>query len=379
MPAPVTSARSVLHGYAPKGSRFDECVDAAGHLRPAWQQFFNLLSGPPTAALQAATEASHRAIIEQDVSMNVYRGERAGSQLWPMDVLPLLIGAGEWTALTRGLRQRAHLFNELLLDLYGEQKLLRGGLLPAALAMHNPHFLRPCTGLGRGSPVFLHTLAVDVARSLDAPLVGDRGPPRCAVRPRLLAAEPHHHAPGAARRFPPRAGAAPPSVFPRLPRIPGTPRPAARGRAHRPAFPRRRQRNLFRTGLPLELPRLHAGRGRGPHHAQPQGLPSAPSGGLQQVDVVLRRLDSDYCDPLETRPELAARRARLINAAHSGNVALSNLPGSRALETPALLGFLQPLCRTSSARNCSCPTPPRGGAARTRRATTCWITWPNSW
>ncbi|MES1168389.1 MAG: circularly permuted type 2 ATP-grasp protein, partial [Oleiharenicola lentus] len=167
MSAPLSSAHSVLHGYAGKGARFDECVDAAGNLRPAWAQFFNLLSGNQAAALQSATEAGHRAIVEQDVSMNVYRGERAGSQLWPLDVLPLLIGAGEWAELTRGLRQRAHLFNELLLDLYGEQKLLRDGLMPAAIAMHNPHFLRPCTGLGRGSPAFLHTLAVDVARSSD--------------------------------------------------------------------------------------------------------------------------------------------------------------------------------------------------------------------
>src|SRR5438046_402990 len=138
MSAPLSSAHSVLHGYSGKGSRYDECVDAAGTLRPAWAQFFSLLSGNQAAALQAATEAGHRAIVEQDVSMNVYRGEQAGSQLWPLDVLPMLIADDEWRTLSAGLRQRAHLFNELLLDLYGPQNLLRGGLLPAAVAMHNP-------------------------------------------------------------------------------------------------------------------------------------------------------------------------------------------------------------------------------------------------
>ncbi|MES1168265.1 MAG: circularly permuted type 2 ATP-grasp protein, partial [Oleiharenicola lentus] len=68
-------------------------------------------------------------------------------------------------------------------------------------------------------------------------------------------------------------------------------------------------------------------------------------GGLQQVDVVLRRLDSDYCDPLELDPHSLLGVPGLLNAAHSGSVALANLPGCRALETPALLGFLQPLCR----------------------------------
>jgi uncharacterized circularly permuted ATP-grasp superfamily protein len=97
MSAPVSRPRSVLHGYAQKGARFDECMDAGGNLRPAWAQFFNLLHGDQAAALAAATEASHRVVIEQDVSMNVYRGERAGSQLWPLDVLPLLIGADSFT------------------------------------------------------------------------------------------------------------------------------------------------------------------------------------------------------------------------------------------------------------------------------------------
>ncbi len=346
MTAPATSARSVLPGYAPKGGRYDECVDANGHLRPAWAEFFGLLGGNGTAALRSATEAGHRAIIEQDVNMNVYRGERAGNQLWPLDVLPLLIATGEWEALTRGLRQRAHLFNELLLDLYGEQKLLRGGLLPAGLAMHNPHFLRPCVGLGRTTPVFLHTLAVDVARSsdgrwwviedrLDAPSgLGYSLQNRIITRQALP--DVFHRAPvqrlyqffsdyrqSLADLAP--AGA---SDDPRIVLLsPGAANETYFEQAYLSSY----------LGYTLVEGEDLTTRNRKVY--------LRTVGGLQQVDVLLRRLDSEYCDPLEFDASSLLGVPGLVHAAHSGNVAIANLPGCRALETPALLSFLQPLCR----------------------------------
>ena len=344
MSAPLTSAHSVLHGYAGKGARFDECVDAAGNLRPAWTQFFNLLSGNQAAALQAATEAGHRAIIEQDVSMNVYRGEQAGSQLWPLDVLPMLIAADEWKTLTQGLRQRAHLFNELLLDLYGPQKLLQGGLLPAAVAMHNPHFLRPCAGLGKVNPVCLHTFAVDVARSsdgrwwviedrLDAPSgLGYSLQNRIITRQALP--DVFHRAP-VQRLYQffhdyraSLEALAPQSADPRIVLL-------SPGSANETYFEQAYLSNYL--GYTLVEGEDLTTRNR--------KVFLRTVGGLQQVDVVLRRLDSDFCDPLELDPNSLLGVPGLIHAAHSGSVALANQPGCRALETPALLPFLAPLCR----------------------------------
>ena len=341
----ASSARPAPLGYAGKGQRYDGCVDASGQLREPWAQFFDLLGPDPATALRAADEACHRAIIEQDVSMNVYRGERAGTQLWPLDAMPMLIATGEWASLSRALRQRAHLFNELLLDLYGDQKILREGTLPAALVMANPHFQRACAGLGRRSPgVFLHTYAVDVARApdgrwwaiedrLDAPSgLGYSLQNRIITRQALP--EVFHRAPVERlyqffRNYRDSlAGLSPNSGDPRIALL--SPGPANETYHEQAYLARYLGYNLV-EGEDLITRDGH--------------VYLRTVGGLQRMDVILRRLDSDFCDPLELDSRSLLGVPGLMQSVHAGQVALANQPGAGVLETPALLAFLRPLCR----------------------------------
>lgn len=345
MPTSAKSARPAPLGYVAKGQRYDECVDAAGNLRPGWAQFFDLLGPEPAKALAAADAACHRAIIEQDVSMNVYRGERAGAQTWPLDAMPLILEPGDWATLTRGLRQRAHLFNELLLDLYGEQRVLREGRLPAALAMANPHFLRACAGLGARGGVFLHSYAVDLARSpdgrwwviddrLDAPSgLGYSLQNRIITRQGLP--EVFHRAPvhrlfqffkdyrASLESLAPEKQAEPRVVL----LSPGP----ANETYHEQAY---LARYLGYTLVEGEDLTTRDGR-----------VFLRTVGGLKRADVVLRRLDSEFCDPLELDARSLLGVPGLLQAAHAGGVGLANLPGARALESPGVLAFLRPLCR----------------------------------
>src|SRR5256885_11253881 len=82
-----------------------------------------------------------------------------------MDPIPLVIDAKEWASIERAVIQRATLFNAILSDLYGEQRLLHQRLLPSALVFANSHFLRPCVGITPRGGVHLHTYAMDIARS----------------------------------------------------------------------------------------------------------------------------------------------------------------------------------------------------------------------
>jgi uncharacterized circularly permuted ATP-grasp superfamily protein len=84
-----------------------------------------------------------------------------------MDPLPLVIDKREWVGIEQAISQRATLLNEIISDLYGEQRLLREGLMPPALVFANPHFLRPCFGLLPPGGVHLLSYAADIARSPD--------------------------------------------------------------------------------------------------------------------------------------------------------------------------------------------------------------------
>src|SRR5258708_3309673 len=108
----IATAADPMPGYSGRPDRYDECRAPDGSLRPHWAEFSRLLGPEPAAALRHAAEACARAVIEQDVSMNVYSGERSGAQPWPLDAVPQLVSAADWTVLTAGLRQRAHLYNQ---------------------------------------------------------------------------------------------------------------------------------------------------------------------------------------------------------------------------------------------------------------------------
>ena len=344
MSASTPTTRLAPLGYTGMKSRFDECADGAGNLRGPWSDFFDLLCTSPGTKLQIATEACHRAILEHDVSMNVYLGQQSGAQPWPLDAVPMLIGAGEWTQLTRGLRQRAHLLNELLRDLYGPQQLLREGLLPAQLAMANPHFLRACSGLGNREGPFLHTYAVDLARSPDGKwwVIEDRLDAPSGIgytlQNRIIARQ------------------ALPNLFQRAPVQ----------RLHQ--FFREYRDSLEALSPHLESSEIallspgpanetyfeqaYLARYLGYTLVEGEDLITRDHqvflrtvGGLKRMDVLMRRVDSDYCDPLELEANSLLGVPGLVQAAHGGQVALANQLGARALETPALLAFLQPLCR----------------------------------
>jgi uncharacterized circularly permuted ATP-grasp superfamily protein/uncharacterized alpha-E superfamily protein len=340
------SASDLLPGYAAAADRYDECRAADGTLRPHWADFLRLLGPDPAATLRAADAACQRAIVEQDVSMNVYAGERSDAQPWPLDAVPLLIAPDDWAVLSAGLRQRAHVLNDLLRDLYGPQKLLRRGALPAALAMANPHFLRPCTGLGRPREVMLHTCAVDLARSpdgqwwvlrdrLDAPS-GLGYSLQNRILTRQVLPQVFHRAPverlyeffrgfrtSIGELAPVRSGEDPRVVF-------LTPGPANEAYFEHAYLARY-------LGYPLVEGADLTTRDR--------QVFLRTVGGLRRVDTLIRRVDSAFCDPLELHAHSVLGVPGLVHAAHERRVALANQLGGGALESTALLAFLAPLCR----------------------------------
>ncbi len=343
LPAPATGGPSLIADYRPAPGVYDEMMDAGGRVRPHWQAFLANLEAMAADEMSRCRETARRLVRENGVTYNVYGDPRGASRPWRLDPIPMLIATDDWHRLEQGVVQRARLLNIILADLYGPQRLLTEGWLPPALVFGNPSFLRPLHGVGVAENVYLHLLAIDVARAPDGRwwVISDRT-----------------QAPsGAGYTLENRV------VMARSLAGPFRAAQVQRLASFFQAFSenllditrRDNPRIVLLTPGPLnETYFEHA------YLARYLGFPLVESAdltvrdsrvylktlnGLQQVDLILRRVDAEYCDPLELRADSTIGVAGLVDAVRAGNVTVANALGSGILEVEALMSFLPGLCR----------------------------------
>src|SRR6201996_8978904 len=135
--------------------------------RPHWAHLMESLQAIGPEELGRRWSRAERRIRENGITYNIYSDPLGANRPWRIDILPLLISADEWRFIEAGIIQRAQLLNRVLEDLYGPQSLVADGHFPAALLYANPAFLRPLVGVRVPKQSYLHMLAVDLARSAD--------------------------------------------------------------------------------------------------------------------------------------------------------------------------------------------------------------------
>lgn len=323
----------------------DEMMDARGAVRPHWQMITNLLDDLGPTELERRWATSRQLIHDNGVTYNVY-GDPAGlDRPWVLDALPLVFSASEWATLSEGLIQRARVLDLALADLYGPQKLLQDSVIPPEVIFANPSFLRPLRGVRPEGNRWLHMAATDVGRNRDGTL--------CILTDRTQAPS------GAGYALENRIviSRALPDIFRDC-------------RVSRLATFFRSMRNLLQMMAPRsrENPRIvlltpgpynetyfeHAYLARYLGYTLVEGADLTVRdnrvymkmlGGLQQVDVILRRQDDVYCDPLELLPDSALGIPGLVQAVHSGQVTVANALGSGVMESPAIEMFIPRICR----------------------------------
>jgi len=320
---------------------FDELRTSEGDLRPAWQQFFTHLGAGGFADLDRRAAMLARQIRDDGITYNAYRADGSAQRPWSLDLLPLAIGADEWAQIEAGITQRARLLNAVMRDVYGRQRLLRESFVPPALVYGHPGYLRPLAGFVPADGVYLHIVAFDLARGPDGAwwLVGNRTQAPSglgyALQNRMIVS----------RLFPEafrelrvqRLGAS----FRRLLDLLYRASPAEPGTTPRVV--------LLTPGPYSETYFEHV------YLARYLGLPLVEGGdltlredrvylktlhGLERVHGILRRLDDNFCDPLELRADSALGVPGLLQAIRSGQVMVANSLGSGFLESPAIAGFL---------------------------------------
>ena len=342
--APILEHPGLVDDYSPVPGCYDEMRPAKGEVRPHWQYFLDALRTLGPTGIEERWREATRMVRDNGVTYNLNGDDRGISRPWELDLLPLLIRSEEWSALERGLMQRAELFNLILLDLYGPRDLINRGLLPADLIDGYSDYLLPCWGIEVAGRRPLVHYAADLTRMPDGRwrVIGDRTQSPLgagyALENRVVLSR----------------------VLPSLFRDSHVHRLAGFFRSMRRTLTGLAGRDghgrvvVLTPGPQNEAYFEHAYLANYLGYTLVQGgdlsvrdgaLWLRTLGRLERIDGVLRRVDDDWCDPLELGEDSLIGVPGLVAAVRAGNVMVANALGSGVLEHPGLMAFLPALCQ----------------------------------
>ncbi|QCW52152.1 hypothetical protein FE634_20115 [Nocardioides dongxiaopingii] len=336
-----------LDGGGGASGRYDEVVGPDGALRPSWKGLAEVAVGLRPEDLRRLDDDIRRALSDDGVTYA--RAGRAGERgarpaEWRLDPMPLILDAAQWTRLEVGLAQRAELLNAVLADLYGEQRLLAEGVLPPAVVLGHPGFVRPVARASARDPRPLVLAATDLGRDHRGEwrVLGDR-----AQAPSGLGYAMEN------RRVLSR-------VLPELYREAGLHRMEPFFSALRSALLQSAQGELPDPRVVVLTPGSRSETAYDQAFiASALGFPLVQGsdlvvrdgwvqmrvfGRLERVDVILRRVDAGWSDPLELRGDSQLGVAGLAEAVRRGRVRVVNGLGAGVLENPGLLPYMPAMC-----------------------------------
>jgi uncharacterized circularly permuted ATP-grasp superfamily protein/uncharacterized alpha-E superfamily protein len=334
------TASSSPAGYAPLDGSWDELLDDTGAVRGEWAFMSQALTEIGVPELLRRQQEARRLLEQDGVIYNVYGdGSQPGS--WQLDPVPTLIGSREWEAIESGVIERAELLSMILEDLYGSRELLTKKLLPAELVFGSEGFLRACDGIRLPGAQQLFTYAADIGRDADgrpvvmadrtqAPSGAGYALENRTVIQRVIPSlyrdsQVHRLAPFfrslrlALKEVAPAAASEDPRIVVLTP-----------GSLNETAFEHAVLASTL--GFPLVEGRDLV--------VSERRVFMRSVGRLEPVDVILRRVDAVWCDPLELRPDSQLGVPGLVEAARAQTVSIVNTLGSSVLESPALMAFL---------------------------------------
>ncbi len=310
-----------------------------GALAPHWRSFFEHLGFDGFGDLNRRQQSLAQQLRDNGVTYNVYADEHSQQRPWALDLLPLIVSPEDWAQIETGVLQRTRLLNHIMADIYGPRQLLKDALLPPALVQGHPGYLHAMHGVQPPGNTWLHIVAFDLAHGPDGRwwVVSQRTQAPSGLGYLL------ENRIAISRQFP--------KAFAEM----GVQRLAASYKALMQGLytlsPQGRDARiaLLTPGPYNETYFEHA------YLARYLGLNLVEGSdltvrdrrlflktlhGLEPVDVLIKRVDDEWLDPLELRSDSALGVPGLMQAVRAGNLLLANAPGSAPLESSALLGFL---------------------------------------
>jgi uncharacterized circularly permuted ATP-grasp superfamily protein len=149
------------------GEFYDELFLADGSFRPAATTLLDRVASLSIEQLQHHQQMAQLALLKMGVTFNHYADNQSTEKILPFDIIPRILPIGEWQWLERGLKQRIEALNLFLADVYGDQKIINDGVVPAELILSAPGFLKPCMGLKPPRQIWCHITGTDLVRDKD--------------------------------------------------------------------------------------------------------------------------------------------------------------------------------------------------------------------
>jgi len=320
---------------------FDEMYTADGGVREAYAGYCEWFDQQDTKALKRKDAEADENFRRTGITFNVYGEDEAEERLIPFDMVPRIISAGEWRRLTRGIEQRVSALNSFLYDLYHRQEIVRAGRLPERLLRHNEAFLQNMVGFTPPGGIYTHIVGIDLVRTgpNDFFVLEDNARTPSGVSYMLQNRETMM------------------SMFPELFTQVGIEAVSN--------YPRRLARSLAAcapegtTGKPtiavltpgiynsayfehafladqmgaelVEASDLRVVGGR---------VQMRCTAGYQPIDVLYRRVDDDYLDPLTFNPDSVLGIPGIMDVYRAGGITIANAPGTGVSDDKAIYSFM---------------------------------------
>jgi len=335
---PLLREYSLDHAY-------DEMFGADGGIRPQYEALLKVLTSLPPEELQRRKHYADVSFLMQGITFTVYGQEEGTERIFPYDLLPRLISAEEWDRIERGLTQRITALNLFLHDVYHEGKILAEGVVPREIVYSCQHFRRQMRGLQVPRNVYVAVAGTDLLRMengeyvvLEDNLRVPSGVSYMLNNRRVL----KRTLPHLFRSY----GVRPIENYTQA--LLGTLRSLAPEGRPEPSIV------LLTPGVynSAYFEHTYLARQMGIELVEGRDLVvhdnivyMRTTGGLKRVDVIYRRVDDDFIDPLSFRPDTILGAPGLFNAYRAGNVTLANAFGTGVADDKALYAYVPQITR----------------------------------
>ncbi len=320
---------------------FDEMLDADGTVRPAYDGYRQWYDAQDPALLRRKNQEAESFFRRTGITFNVYGDDAGEERLIPFDMVPRIITAQEWRKLSRGIEQRVRALNAFLHDIYHRQEIIRAGRLPRRLIAENAAFLPQMVGMVPPGGVYTHIVGIDLVRTgpdefmvlednartpSGVSYMLENRETMMAMFPELFSKVPVRPVQDYPRRLAKSLAACAPSCAGERPVVAVLTPGIFNSAYFEHAFLADQMGAELVEGSDL---RVIDGR-----------VAMRTTRGYQPVDVIYRRVDDEFLDPLSFNPTSLLGVPGIMDIYRAGKITIANAPGTGIADDKAIYSFM---------------------------------------